>query len=81
VLRDLPRYRGDFMLLSGWGVLVAAQAWQRGPWLASWLALYWVVQAGALLTWLGYRLYSWRQARQDGPLLQGEAEVRRVRAA
>jgi len=60
-LREYPRYRIDFLLLSAWGVLLAAHAWGRGPWRSVWLALYWPLLAGTLLSWLAYRIHCWRR--------------------
>jgi hypothetical protein len=62
-LREFPRYRGDFLLLSGGGALLTAHLWYRGPWVEAWLALYWPVMAVVLLAWLGYRVYEWRRNR------------------
>lgn len=63
-LRDLPRYRSDFLLLSGWGAILSAHAWTRGPWQPTRLAVYWPVLAGTLLSWGAYRVVCWRRERQ-----------------
>src|SRR5262249_55533645 len=33
LLREYPRYRTDFVLLSGWGMLMAGLMWWYGPWM------------------------------------------------
>jgi hypothetical protein len=57
LLRRFPQYKGDFFVLSAWGVVLAGLAWWHGPWMK--VPLYWLLQAGILLSWLGYRM--WRR--------------------
>lgn len=80
VLRELPRYRADFLILSGWGLIVTAQAWIRGPWQGSWLAIYWPVYAAAIVSWAGYRWYARRETEIAGSVVQS-TETRQTRAA
>lgn len=61
-LREHPNYRGDFLILSGWGVVVGALMWWKGPWMKRMLPLFWPLHAAALLSWLLYRA---RQGRQS----------------
>jgi hypothetical protein len=69
-LRELPQYRGDFLLLSGWGSVIAGLAWWEGPWMKHMVPFYWPLQAGALASWLALRGWKWRQQRRQ--LHQGE---------
>ena len=52
LLRDEPRYRKDLLLLSGWGTLLAALMWWKGPWMPQMVPFFWPIQAAALLTWI-----------------------------
>jgi len=54
-LREQPDYRRDFVLLSGWGALVAASMWWKGPWMKDMVPLFLPLQAAALLSWFVYR--------------------------
>ena len=54
-LREQPDYRRDFVLLSGWGALVAASMWWKGPWMKDMVPFFLPVQAAALLSWFVYR--------------------------
>jgi hypothetical protein len=65
-LREWPALRNDLLLLSGWGIVLTAHLWYRGPWTPRMLELYWPLQACVLLAWLGYRVQTWRrQGRID----------------
>jgi len=66
MLRDLPQYRRDFVILSAWGILLTALNWPGGPWdiHAGWY--FWPIQALALLSWLASRL-AWGQAGSVAP--------------
>ncbi len=55
-LRELPKYRSDFLFLSGAGAVLTAHLWYRGPWVEAWLAFYWPFLATVLLGWLAMRL-------------------------
>jgi hypothetical protein len=61
-LREQPDYRGDFLILGAWGVVVGALMWWEGPWMRRMLPLFWPLHAAALLSWLLYRA---RQGRQS----------------
>jgi hypothetical protein len=59
LLREYPRYRADFLLLSGWGLVLAAlMAWQ-GTWMKHMVPFYWPIVAATLLSWAG--LHLWRR--------------------
>jgi hypothetical protein len=62
-LRRYPNYRGDFVLLTGWGAVIALLSWWEGPWMKHLLPYYWPLQAAALTSWLGYRVWFWRRGR------------------
>jgi len=51
-LREHPRYRGDFTILSAWGAVIAALMWWKGPWMKQMVPLFWPLQAAALLSWM-----------------------------
>jgi len=53
-LREQPAYRPDFLLLTGWGAVVAGLMWWTGPWMGR-VPYFWWLQAGALLSWFAYR--------------------------
>ena len=57
LLRERPDLTTDFLLLSGCGVILAAEMWWEGPWAYTWYS-YWPVQVLALLSWATYR---WRR--------------------
>jgi hypothetical protein len=58
LLRDFPAWRGDFLLLSGWGVVEGVLMWRAGTWWGA-IPFFWPLLGLALLTWAGYRL--WRR--------------------
>jgi hypothetical protein len=55
-LRDQPQYWRDFLILSGWGVVVAGLMWWKGPWMKRMVPFFWPLQAAALLTWILWRI-------------------------
>jgi hypothetical protein len=61
VLERYPAYRVDFLLLSGWGLLLMAIAWWHGPWTTTMVPGYWPIQIAALVSWGGL---VWRRQRQ-----------------
>jgi hypothetical protein len=61
-LRQFPRYRGDFLILSGWGAVIAGLAWLIGPWMKHMVPGFWPLQAAALASWIGYR--TWHRRRE-----------------
>ncbi len=64
VLRDHPQYRGDFLILSGWGAVVSGIMWWKGPWMKRMVLFFWPLQAAALLTWMLWRVrQGWGGAR------------------
>jgi hypothetical protein len=58
-LSDWPEYRRDFLVLSGWGLVLGGLAWWLGPWMDRMIPLYWPVVGAALLSWGACR---WRAA-------------------
>jgi len=66
LLRDLPTYRWDFAVLSGWGFVLAAIMWVYGPWWGRMVPLFWPVQGLALASWLGCRLWRRRVESSQG---------------
>jgi hypothetical protein len=75
-LRQCPQYTKDFLILTGWSVVIAGLCWYKGPWMNHMVPYYWVWQAGALVTWTAYRF--WR--RRPSPLtgFPGGSIVRRL---
>jgi hypothetical protein len=57
-LRDQPAWRDDFLILSGWGMVLVALAWWRGPWVGTMVPGYWPIEVLALMSWLGYRYWA-----------------------
>jgi hypothetical protein len=63
-VRERPAYRTDFLILSGWGVIMAALMWWKGPWMQRMVPFFWPIQSLALLSWLIYRM---QQKRRTTP--------------
>jgi hypothetical protein len=63
LLRDQPQYRQDLLILSGWGAVMAALMWWKGPWMKRMVPLYWPLVAAALLSWI---LWWTRRGRTEG---------------
>src|SRR5262249_37771150 len=59
-LREQPRMVGVFLLLSGWGLVMAGLMWWQGPWMKHMVPYYWPLQAAALVSVIGY----WRLQRR-----------------
>jgi hypothetical protein len=78
-LRQYPRYRGDFLLLSGWGAVMAGLMWGHGPWLKHMMPFFWPLQGTALLSWLAYR--TWQRRREQGQPLAAAAPEHPAKAA
>lgn len=70
-LREHPGYRKDFLVLSGWGILVAGLMWWKGPWMKRMVPLFWPLQAAALLSWIA----CWVRRRRE-ERAAGEAQAR-----
>jgi hypothetical protein len=49
-LRDEDRFRVPFLILNGWGSVMAALMWWQGPWMKHMVPLYWPLQLAALLS-------------------------------
>jgi hypothetical protein len=71
LLRQQPQWRGDVLLLSGWGLALGGLMWWHGPWAKVPLAVYWPVQAAALLSWALYRSWSRRRQTRVVPIAAG----------
>jgi hypothetical protein len=56
--QQLPEWRGDFLLLSALGALLAIALWLVGPFSLRMNPAYWPIQGAALLTW---GIYRWRK--------------------
>ena len=65
-LRHHPSYWRDFLVLSAWGAVLAALMWWRGPWMKHMVPLYWPIEAAALVSWMGMRIWFRRSLRQTG---------------
>jgi hypothetical protein len=50
LLKEHPRYRIDFLILSAWGVLLVLLMWD-GPWTGRMVPFFWPIQAAALVSW------------------------------
>jgi len=63
LLRELPSYRRDLLLLSGFGAVLAAVCWWHGPWYSrvplGWG--FWVIYPAALVAWGACELARRRQ--------------------
>jgi hypothetical protein len=65
-LKQVPDRWADLGVLSAWGMVLAAVAYVGGPWIAVDTWLLWVVQAGALLSWIVLRVILHLTSRQAG---------------
>ncbi len=61
-LRERPEYRTDFLILTGWGVVMATLMWWKGPWMHRMVPFFWPIQGAALLSWLVFRTRQRRDA-------------------
>ena len=52
LLREHPRYRRDFLVLSAWGAVVAGLMWWKGPWMKHMVPFFWPLLVAALLSWI-----------------------------
>ena len=57
-LKEQPRFAADLLLLAAWGAVMGAVMWSKGPWMMHMVPGFWFFQAGALLSWLGWRLWN-----------------------
>jgi hypothetical protein len=78
-LRDRPAWRPAFFVLSGWGLLLAAQMYGPGPWMQHMVPFFWQIQAAAfasLLIWAACRNRSASATSipsSQSPSIQGRA--------
>ncbi|MBY0527954.1 MAG: hypothetical protein K2R98_31440 [Gemmataceae bacterium] len=63
LLRDHPRYRPDFLILSTGGLMLTALMALDGPWTLHMVPGFWFIYAATMLCWLGYRLSTSNQVR------------------
>jgi hypothetical protein len=70
LLKAFPEYRLDFLVLSGWGVVLGALMWWKGPWMPHMVPAFWPIQAAALVTWVLVRR---RQARARATLIMARS--------
>lgn len=71
LLRDRPTYRWDFAVLSASGAVLAAIMWWYGPWIPHMVPWFWQIQACALVSWWGVRI--WRRQREASDAQTPEA--------
>jgi hypothetical protein len=71
LVREVPRLRADFMILSAWGAVIAGLAWSSGPWMRHMVPGYWFLQGGALLSWAGFRIQRHRRESRQSAGDQG----------
>ena len=55
-LSEQPEYWPDFLILSGWGLLIGARIWWQGPWMPHFGFFFFPLQAAALISWAAYRI-------------------------
>jgi hypothetical protein len=66
-LREEPRQLRSFLLLSAWGLVLAALMWRAGPWTRHLIPFFWPIQAAALATLLLLaRFYRQPEAARPG---------------
>jgi hypothetical protein len=58
-LREEPRFAWVFLVLSGWGAVLAAIMWSVGPWTRHMVPFFWPVQGAAFLSLVG--IWIWRR--------------------
>ncbi len=65
-LREHPGYRKDFLVLSGWGIVLAGLMWWKGPWMKRMVPFFWPIQAAALVSWAVCRIGQRRREARLG---------------
>jgi hypothetical protein len=75
LLRQCPRFRPDFLILSAWGLVLGILMWSKGPWMNRMVPGYWVIEAGALACWLSYRAMRLRQLQWRAPARREVSEL------
>jgi hypothetical protein len=55
-LNEQPEYWPDFLILSGWSILIGARIWWQGSWAPHFGFFYFPLQAAALVSWATYRI-------------------------
>jgi hypothetical protein len=64
LLREQSRLGRDFLILSGWGALLAGLMWWTGPWTQRLVPFYWPIALAALASW--WRWSNWRGRAEPG---------------
>jgi hypothetical protein len=59
LLRDHASWRGTHLILAGWGAVLGALMWWKGPWIEHMVPFFWPIQVGALGSLAGY--HHWRR--------------------
>jgi hypothetical protein len=67
-LRERPRLHAPLLVLSGWGAVLAAQMWWRGPWAARVGPLFWPLQVAAITSWIAGATVQRRRAAGGTPI-------------
>ena len=79
VMRDRRSWRPAFLVLSGWGAVLASQMLQPGPWMQHMVPLFWQIQGAAyasILILVAFQTFRARQAREQREpraMMQGKA--------
>jgi hypothetical protein len=75
-LRERPDFRTDFVILSTWGAALGIIMWWKGPWITRMVPCFWQIQAGAISSWIAWRIYLRRRAsRQAVPVESGQRPI------
>jgi hypothetical protein len=84
LLRHFPRFWPAFLVLSGWGVLLAVLMWPGGTWYRQEVRWLWPINGGAVVSLLACQVGIWLWAlrpRNKGALLSPAGEPSPRRAA
>ena len=75
IVLAMPRYRVDFLVVSGWAPLMGIGMAFKGPWTGRMIPFYWPIYAGCIATW---GTWSWIRHRQSQPEPIGQVQGWRV---
>ena len=64
-LRERPSWRPAFWVLSAWGIVLAAQMFEPGPWMQHMVPLFWQIQGAAYASILILILFQVIRVRQS----------------
>jgi hypothetical protein len=59
-LREYAEFNWVFLILSGWGSVLAGLMWWQGPWMKHMVPLYWPIQGAALFILAVCGTWRWR---------------------